>query len=136
MSSRVGYFKNVDQASVDADQASAILSLQGSITTINTSLASKADASALSDYALASDVATSLALKANTSALSNYALSSDMTTALNNKANASDLADVVTDVSALQTKDAAINSFVLALSEVLYVSNADNTAEYDYSAFE
>ena len=141
MSSRVGFFKNVNQASVDADQASAILSLQGSITTINTTLASKADSSALSAYALAedipdvsgfalsADVTSALASKADSSALSAYALaedipdvsgfalSADVTTALNNKANSSDLADVVTDVSALQTDVSALQTKDSAINE-------------------
>jgi hypothetical protein len=145
--SRVAYFKNVDQASVDADQASAILSLQGSITSINSTLSTKANSS---------DVNTALALKADSSALSSYALvedipdvsgfalSSDVTTALASKADSSDLAGLASSssvtalsgrVDALETKDGQINNFVNALAEVLYVSNADNSSEYDYSAF-
>lgn len=123
--SRVAYFKNVDQASVDADQASAILSLQGSITSINSTLSTKANSS---------DVNTALALKADSSALSSYALVEDIPD-VSGFALSSDVTALSGRVDALETKDGQINNFVNALAEVLYVSNADNSGEYDYSAF-
>jgi hypothetical protein len=123
--SRVAYFKTVSQSTIDADQSSAILSLQGSITSINSTLSTKANSS---------DVNTALALKADSSALSSYALVEDIPD-VSGFALSSDVTALSGRVDALETKDGQINNFVNALAEVLYVSNADNSSEYDYSAF-
>ncbi len=99
MSGRVAYFKNVSQAVIDADQASAIASLSNSLTTLNTAVAAKADSLAVMNALAFKASVEEVALKANSSEvislLGAKADAQAVNSALAMKASSQDLTDSV-----------------------------------------
>lgn len=149
-SNRICYFKNQNPGAGLDEQQNATL------TSLSNALALKADASDLSNYALAADLSskadsssvytksqvdTALAGKANSSALSDYALAADLTSL------ESDVAEKVSqsyvdsalaaklDESEFNTAATKINEAFNALGDAIYVeSSAGSGVEFDWSA--
>ncbi len=155
---RVGYFKGT--TTVDATQNSSLETLTQAVASLETQLGSKADASDLStlqtsvaakasktyvDSELAgkADASSLASLSASVATISNdvssnsSSISSLQSSVTSNSGDISSLSSTLAGVSdQVDANHSAVSEFVLAVKDIMYISNADDSGEFNYEAFE